>query len=347
VFVTPVPPGMRVRITALPLVRPATRTGVHGKSMTIEPLADGEQREVVLALEAGCESSYFGRVVDALDGRPIAEAILVPLRMGSLGPDETAASTTVGIDGRFELCQDGLEAEAARLRAAGYSTALIELTFRHETPERARLIELLPEAGLEVKVHSPRKLGVLKVELKLPAYELAKPEVSKLYGNEERYAAQSNGELVRFTSLPARVPMIATLFENGAQVAILPDKVLLEPKEVRTLEWSIGGGTRVSGRVVDQHGAPGAHAPIVLCKHALAGDPKPGRCYFYTSDKNESVQRTQTDAQGSFVLEDVPPGRYWSASIACDRTGMGRIRRRWRPSASSSRSSRRARSRSS
>jgi hypothetical protein len=211
------------------------------------------------------------------------------------------------------LCKEGLIHVVARVQAKGYSPALIELDFPHDTPERERIIELLPAGTLDVLLQDLRDqpTAPLSIELRTAASALAQPDVSSLVSDVEVFSAVLEDGRFHFEALPARVSLSARLAGSKGTVAVWPDPLVLEPGETRRLDWVLGGGTRISGKVVDQFGAPGAHAPILLCRHASAGDAQPGRCYFDLSDGDENVQRAETDGDGAFVLSGVQPGRYW------------------------------------
>src|SRR4029079_10050685 len=78
------------------------------------------------------------------------------------------------------------------------------------------------------------------------------------------------------------------------------------PGQVTERTWTIGGGARLEGRIVDQHDAPVTKREVWLLKKRGSYDG-----YLDGHERGQVTTTDTSDEQGRFVLSDVAVGSWW------------------------------------
>lgn len=128
-------------------------------------------------------------------------------------------------------------------------------------------------------------------------------------GGEAAFQApvEASGAYV-LADLPSAVPLRVALRGSEGSLRTRPQPVTLEPGESRRLDWRLGSGGTVRGRVVGSLGQRVADQEVwLLSTHVLGAH--------YPEWYDEPTRRTRTDERGGFVFEDLQAGR-WHVGIA-------------------------------
>jgi len=259
---------------------------------------------------------WYGRVMDALDGTPIAGAKLNVREPRAPGVKRVAGkrkgrpvraavrSYESAADGRFPpIPASG--ALSATLVHPRYGTSSVSLA-GHRSRAEESVLALTATAALEVTVRDARALPldgylVLARAEAAPAGAPSSPEVSGVA--QVRGASDAGGRCL-LEGLPARRPLLLELRrkdERGeAYLREWPEALVLAPGERRVLEWLVGDGCRVSGVVLDPEERPLAGVEVQLaCRDGEAGG---------IESDGPGAREAATSAEGRFDFEDVPAG---------------------------------------
>src|SRR5262245_85766 len=247
-----------------------------GGAFELEPFHEGEVREVRFALPTAWDLEWEGRVIDGETKRPIAGAEVEVLAQDSekcLDELHVLARGRTGPDGRVLLRLPAWERFCARARAPGYSwngpapecgDSLFALR-RPAALEAAVIgVDGEPAAGIEVRVH-------VRPDQLIPFV----PFAMSCQDVEWRATTDATGSC-RFEELPAGshrdgdevwdpVDLAIDLGRND-HVLLRPEKVNLEPRERRRVEWRLTSGCRVTGVVRDHQGQIMPNVPLSLIR---------------------------------------------------------------------------------
>jgi hypothetical protein len=308
--------------------------GEDGKSgrandIDVPGLRAGERRELVIELGTGNDQHYFGRLLAREDRGPIAggrvevssvESSYSVDSGGELAHDSKCTPLSASVtdaDGRFELHVPSWQALDVRVRAQGFSEAILATSGEHDTPEKAKEILLARCATLRARILDSRggPLADAAVRLWTQSYNLGVSDHGEVYlpsvGTREwRKEADALG-VCAFEGLPADVPFHVAIL-RAAKVARkdLPD-IALNAGEVREVEWTIGSGCRIEGRVTDQQGeVVKGHA--IWMERASFDAPR----VFERIHVDQVIVAETTDAEGRFRFQDVGPGKWWIGPAA-------------------------------
>ena len=266
---------------------------------------------------------FWCRVVAMETGEPVARASLSSIggesgtrrRYGTgirLAP--YFAEVEANGDGLAQLVVEGEYGGVGEVEAAGFGPVVFTLGPGHETPERALVLRLARGAELVVRVEDAAGQPVpdVGVTAQVKSYAVTRPEGSSIFGEELVWGEHTgaDGGCV-LTDLPPQVAIAIQAFHDHALVYRSAQPLVLEPGERREVVWRIGGGARVSGWLIDQFGNPVAGRELWRTQEGLNARLGRERFYFYTGDGNRVVARTETDARGHFVFEDVAPGTWF------------------------------------
>lgn len=249
------------------------------------PGAETEEPEAarVVPLEVSAELPLRGRVIDALDGRPVAGAVV----WNREAPGQWASS---GDDGVFELAEPPGEGVPLRAAAAGYLPSVLRL--RWTAQGEVWPLALTPVLDLTGRVVEPSGAPVAGALVETrPARDPTRPEVIHRRNWEVR--SDDDGRFrcddlpagptyeLRFTA-PGHAPALRVV--AGGRRAVPQLRVVLDP------------GAILTGQVVRATGEPAAGAEV----RVMPERDNDGRRH-----RTERTSTATTDAEGRFTVGDL------------------------------------------
>jgi hypothetical protein len=150
----------------------------------------------------------------------------------------------------------------------------------------------LPVAGAAVKLgtNSKRQMRPIPDDPDLTTYH-----------SEWSTSTDAQGRAT-LAQLPPDVPLLP---EGGTFPSRKTPPIVLEPGEMRDVEWKVDGGT-LNGIVLDQHDEPVADCELWL-KQCYSARP----VYFDVQNCSQPDRRIRTDASGRFVIAMIHGGTWW------------------------------------
>jgi hypothetical protein len=277
----------------------------------VPPLAAGELRSLHFSLVTARGTLFYGRLIDAETGAPIAEARVTPgKRTGSEGSRSIRSDTS----GLFSIPCSSIQwdSSAWRIDADGYGPALVLPELGSESPDDALTLELRRSAGLRAVVRGLEGRALV-LRASADPYHLSVPRDAPVFGGEEpewhaKLDASGAGVL---EGLPAFAPLSVLLQEANEVGRPWTGKIVLEPGEVRSLEWDLRAKATILGRLLDQNGRAISDTELWLASEVRSLDDETGAAFFDAGLEEHVVQRASTAADGAFSFQGVPPGTWW------------------------------------
>jgi hypothetical protein len=277
--------------------------GSAGRVTALVPgLIPGERRELDIELPTADDLRYFGRVLTEEDRTPAAGA-----KVRLVARDRSVSTAP---DGTFELSLPSWLESELRVEAPGFSSVIIPIDLAHGTNAEARIILLSRTATLRVHFRdatgAPVSAGVVRVWI--DSYDLGESDfwtASAPFKVDRSWNKHTEdpGDCT-FEGLPTAVPLnIECYSEERGPRRLQP--LILDPGEVREVEWKIGVGCCIRGSVVDQNGELVTDKEIWL--ERCTGDRAKG----FEIERSEVDFDRWTDAKGEFEFRDVNPGKWW------------------------------------
>jgi protocatechuate 3,4-dioxygenase beta subunit len=248
----------------------------------------------------GAPGAFSGRVVSATRGQgvPAAEVTFAgPTGAASIRTDDAGSFL-------FQPDREGLW-QLASIRAEGFlpfgpewGQSPIRLTARPGSGVEGLLLALTPEESWTVRVEDSTGKPLPGAEVRLLTGRTGE---TVLFPTNDRFTTGANGEV------QLQAPEGSTVEARHAGHA--PARAELSPRlparrSVLRLKAEATHASEVlAGRVVDETGTPIASAGV-RATHPR-GQRLPG-----ADDGNAPVSEAMTDADGRFLLEHLPPGRY-------------------------------------
>jgi hypothetical protein len=283
-----------------------------GRSARLEvrPVEPGQYRTVVAHVFATTERTWYARVLDGVDGRPVPDA-----RAALLRGSAKALAVPIAGDGGVSLA---LPAGGGSLRvwAPGYAEVETVTEEGHSGAEVAQRIELLRLAGLHVRAVDAGGSALEGCVVQTNVFDDESPFVVRRdESSDGRGVTDAEGRCL-LEGLPPREGFTLTVLHAGRKrLARLDDG--LAPGEVRELLLAFGDGCTLGGRVVDQHGVVLGGIPLCLVPGGGVG--------FLEQDRpGDQGLRTNSDEQGRFVFEDVAPGDWRLGPTSGQSVRLGR-----------------------
>jgi hypothetical protein len=208
----------------------------------------------------------------------------------------------------------------------------------HETPERALVIRLAKGAALQIAALTIDGSRVTDVKYALegvPGRNAVIAEFPHSFPWTWSGSLDARGMALR-EGLPAGVSLDVTL-TLGSRKRRQSIPAGLTAGERRDLTFQFGGGTTLTGRMVDQDdmGVPGRAVWVIPVSTSPPQAKEPDRtgsrflerfgrgapdarfsqgldkCVFQPEDEDAAIAVGDTDLEGHFRIEDVSPGVYW------------------------------------
>lgn len=282
----------------------------HGGTTTMRLAPRTPEEPELLPVTISRPTRFVGRVIDLETRKPIAGAIVRPLR-------SAWTWTTSDTAGRFELRNAGPSAERALAAATGYLTEQVE-TRRGSAP---RLVEatiaMRAAAAVAGRVVDEEGRPVARAAVKATVRELRSEEAPgpRRFARSFTSAAFSvsavtTGDdgrfIVRGLDPERRWQLDAVARGRGAgSLALAP----LRARETRSdLMISVHPTQAIRGRALDQDGTPLAEAEIDV-KPVTEG-PRRGMGRFRMQQPDDRRPVAFSAADGSFVASDLASGTY-------------------------------------
>jgi hypothetical protein len=320
-----VPAERRIRLSVRGDAAPP---GFH----SVDPLAEGETREVELRLATRSDLRFVARVIADEGGAPLPDAwatvgdidLLFPqplelmallakgrrgARAGACAPDPTRVE--VDGDGYFEVDVRSWQDAVARVEAPRHSMVLVPFERGHETRDTALEVRLARSAALDVLALDAARnpLQDVRIRLSARAYTVMPFEQAVLWlpSSMEQATWESHtgpDGRTRIEGLPSGAAFTLHAQPQRGRVQILPDELVLQPGEVRPLEIVIRSDGAIAGSLRKPDGSPVSEAEIWL---KTRGELR--YVQFDTHERNE-VRKTRTDEQGRFQFDGVTDGEW-------------------------------------
>ena len=281
-------------------------------------LSPGGRCERVLRVAVGYDLSLFGRIVGE-SGDPVFGAAVRFQKSGwtSNRGDTftTVVETTTDPDGYFDALIPSWAGLVGRVDAADFGPALFMPDFGHDSRDTHVLIELKRGATLRGRVLGGS--GPFEVCVSVEGYNLLQDQPRLTFttfsrvGDPSWFVEVAPDGSWELRGLPAGADLTVEL-RRGTKTLRHERDLVLEPGEVRTLDWNLGAGATLTGTVLES-GEPVRRQRIWLVP--LDGYYRPG--YFETYW--DPIAKARTDREGRFSFEDVGPGE-WLVGPAPERT---------------------------
>jgi hypothetical protein len=292
--------------------------------LEVPALQRGEHRDLVVRLDATPELRCLGIVIAHETGLPVPAATIVVMREADWTPTESArgrdrnqnaqthSEVTTGGDGRFDLTMRPSKGSLIRVWAEGFTAALVDPALDRTELEKSFTILLDRSAAIEALVVDAegRPQSGIAVTASTKGYHILRDGEDTLHfdGGHSPKEVRGSGTTgmdgrCTLTGLPARTDLYCVLTRKRDVVQNVGQPVSLEPGQIRRITWSIGGGCKLSGVLVDQTGSPVPKHAVWLC----AARWKRAE-YFETYDQPPHDFRTTADEHGRFEFKDVNAG---------------------------------------
>jgi hypothetical protein len=273
-------------------------------------LKSGERREIAIELLDSDDLHFFGRVLDRGSRVPVAAA-----RVERVTPRASSAHpvvTTTADDGRFEIQTASWNRSHLRIEAQGYALGLVVPEAEHNSGPTALEILLDRAASLTAHVLDASEAGIpdARVHLSTESYHISQPEGADMTARVSlsdpfwEGLTDSSGRCV-LDSLPPGAPLHVAITPPHASVHKEPDPISLGAGEARTVEWRIGVGCRITGKVVDQDKRAADYVELWLMRGQEFGR------YIDPYLEKDVVARATTDSEGNYHIDAAPSGKLW------------------------------------
>jgi RNA polymerase sigma factor (sigma-70 family) len=273
----------------------------------IVPADLAAKREQTVTLTLDVSGAITGTVVDKA-GQPIGDAQVIAEPDWTGGTADRAAWSVRGVQetvtdqaGAFRFT--GLPDGSYRVRAArpGASEAALELSTGVVTkPNGAPIKIVVPADG--------RALGKVQFADGKPALAFT---VTLGRTNPLPFTTKDGA-----FSVPAAGGTYALTVSGPGFVTTSKQVTINEGKDTDVGTITVNPGRSISGRVLDQHGAPVAKATVAAGMMLTGGGAE-----LFIKDESPGAKDTETDADGRFVLDGFPPA---SVTVLAGKANVGR-----------------------
>jgi hypothetical protein len=296
----------------------------------VDALAPREERALVVEIPLVDEIRFFGRVLSRSDRTPIAGAVVKPFSAGSNsrlyrrtsapGPSRPDVTNITDAEGRFEIATAAWREPCLRIDARDFAGTFTAPADGHESVEKELVVLLDPVATLSARVLDSKGAAMSDVVVHLGAerWPLSESEGAMCApANEPSWDATTDvAGRCTIAGLPPRVELRIELWRSDEEEAFDKHRepLALEPGELRQVEWRIGTGCELTGKVLDQRGRAVGGETLLLLRPGWRGR------YVELYDDDAILARTTTDAQGAYRFVAAPSGRLGLAIDRPDRS---------------------------
>ena len=319
------------------------------QSFVVDGLAPGTVRELSIDIQPKNPGEFFGRVVAGEDGTPIVGAeVRFRTRPNPLPEPKPETgwipATVTGRDGCFDLLCSSLRSGAIVIAAPGRLTETVTLSSVTTSPRERYEVRLLLGARLEGMV-TGRPPGVESLRVRLCDGR----DADYFFGNEWSALVEPGG-VFAIDGIPPGLSLHAAVLARGLAVDgepkrrtlatevvripsgqslgtrlaeellvhLEPEPLILEPGEVRRVEWHLAPEATIAGQVLGEDGEsmPGLSVYLlpseqVRLEHfasATVGQGwQPGS---FHEPGFGGVRTTTTDSQGLFSFSWIAAGEW-------------------------------------
>lgn len=279
------------------------------KHLLVEPLANGETREVSLVMPVFLT---WVRVESTVDGSPLAGALVREV--------EGTQEVLTGPTGQAALWCTEWRQETVSIEAPGYGLILVKVGSGHEEPSNPLLVRLTRSGCLRGRVLDSEDNPIPNAQISVMANERDLNWTESLDPRDVRGFSFASSEdpfwsvqtdsfgAFALCRLPPSVPLQVTVSKDHLRLRV-PEPVKLTPGEEKETVYRLGAGAVVQGRVTDESGKL-----VPLCELWL----KVGaRCQDFAGSQWTPERRLRSDRTGRFKIEHVPDGE-WCVGPAPD-----------------------------
>jgi hypothetical protein len=281
--------------------------------VSVPSLAAGETRELEITIRTVFDRIFHLCVLAEEDDRPLPGVeFFVDEGPGAYYSDEVPSRTFPGTEvatatsdtrGMIELPLSSPNPLPLLLVAEGREPARISTVSGFDSPARRMVVRLARAARLHGRVTSDREGFVPdRVRLRVERWD---PLGSFLWEG----TVDDDGTFA-VEGLPTQLPLRVTVEANGTPRFPLTELLLFEPAESRRVEWELGRGAIVHGRVADVEGEGDAGLELWLIP-AFEVFGSGGALSFWMTPGD----RTRSGGGGEFRFDDVAAGD-WVIGLA-------------------------------
>lgn len=267
----------------------------------LEAFAPGERRELDVVLATPDDARFCVRVLERASRKPLAGVAVL-----AGGAREPRASTDA--DGRCELPFATWKPLRLRFELAGYAEARVFARPSHDTPETALEVLLERSATLNVQLDGAHEgsWDEHRVSAKTEAYRLTQHDDFSHFESADVHWSAKFDAVGRATlaDLAPGVPLEIDVHRARSRVRTLPEPIVLQPGEERTIAISVATGSRIAGRAVDARRAPVAGVELWLLRGSSSN------VVVALHEKNDAVGTARSADDGRFAFENVAAGAW-------------------------------------
>lgn len=298
------------------------------REVEVAELAPGEVRTLRVELPTEPDVPFHGRLVEEGSGAPLAGADVLLFEAGTWGkpwpiyqPSEVLAElarTTTDGEGRFEVVAPSWKSAMVRVSAAGHAPAFVPVEPGHACPEDE---VVLPVGGSGVLIATVQQGG-----RPVPGIQV---NLLQEGAGLIRHAPTDEDGRCRFGDVPAGIPLQVRLDRPSPEDdwnkewfeprfpwqrlwEEIPEPLLLASGETREETWQLGATCTVRGIVRDADGRPVPGLTLELIRM----DERREEPLFIGGWMTKSPDLVDCDAEGRFVLPDLPGGAWWIGPVA-------------------------------
>jgi hypothetical protein len=270
--------------------------------------------DIVLELSPANDLDFWVRVVDAQTLEPIAGAYNTEWIPFELPTEELPPRWTFptgpkpsGADGLLHFTGPTWAKQTLRLSIPGHAGIVVHPEEGHEEAAKAFVVTTGRHATVRLHITDLDGLPLAGAIVGLGTKSRRQMRPIPDNPNEVTFyshwsmVTDANGRVV-LAELPPDVPLEPVGATFGTKKMA---ELVLEPGEVRDVEWRVDGGT-LRGIVLDQHDEPVADCELWL-KRCLVARPD----YFDAQDSYQLERRVETDAGGRFAIPMIHGGKWW------------------------------------